>query len=159
MNNKDAEGGSHADMFNRYLEALRGRVGEAKYKSWFFDLGLAEMTDDCVTLSTGSKAKRDMLDNRYLPMLADTWRQEIGPIEKMRLTVQQKLRAHASKIDALEEERALKSGAVKNGAANGFVNGGVDAPLRSGGDPGAREARDFSAIATPLDKRRTFEAF
>jgi len=66
--------GFQSAAFDKYLAALRGRVGEAKYKSWFLDLGLAEISEECVTLSTGSQAKRDMLDHRFLPVLADTWR-------------------------------------------------------------------------------------
>ena len=154
MDNKNFEGGVKSAMFGRYLEALRGRVGEAKYKSWFLDLGLADMTDDCVTLSTGSQAKRDMLDNRYLPILADTWRKEIGPVSKLQLTVQKKLSEHAKKIDAREEERARHLPS-SGGRAPEFS---LD---RAGNDKGFDNgaARDFSTIATPLDKRRTFEAF
>lgn len=149
--NNNMQGGMQEAAFNRYLEALRGRVGEAKYKSWFLDLGLAEMNDECVVLSTGSQAKRDMLDNRYLPIMKDTWRQEIGPVGKMRLTVQKKLSEHAKKIDAQEQNRARSSSPVfaerttDRLATDNVVNGGG--------------TRDFSTLATPLDMRRTFDAF
>jgi len=153
-------GGLDSTMFPRYLAALRGRVGEAKYTSWFLDLGLAEMTDDCVTLSTGSQAKCDMLDTRYLPVLADTWRQEIGPLAKMRLTVQKKLSAHAKKIDAQEKVRA-------NGASKPDISKIGRMPNREPALVGATNGKafkssagtDFSGLSTPLDKRRTFDAF
>lgn len=132
------------EAFDRYLQALRGRVGDAKYKSWFFDLGLAEMTEDCVTLSTGSEAKRDMLDHRFLPILAETWRQTVGPVDKFRLTVRKKLSAHAAKIDALEERRA------RNGYDHGLPQ--TPAPRESG-------ARDFREISAKLDPRRTFDTY
>ena len=145
------QGGEKA-AFGRYLKALRSRVGEAKYKSWFGDLDLAEMSEERVTLSTGSEAKRDMLDHRFLPVLVDTWRREIGPVNKLRLTVREKLSAHAAKIDAQEEKRADARGA-KNDFA--FQNG-VIAPSRGGA---AKGGGNFENVAAPLDPRRTFDSF
>ncbi len=169
MNNDSLMGGLDSTMFPRYLAALRGRVGEAKYTSWFLDLGLAEMTDDCVTLSTGSQAKCDMLDNRYLPVLADTWRQEIGPLAKMQLTVQKKLSAHAKKIDAQEKARANSGGSSIGRTDTGKPDMGGTGhmlnrePALAGSIKGkafkSSAGTDFSGLSTSLDKRRTFEAF
>ena len=142
--NEDYDRASSPDAFDRYLDALRGRVGDAKYKSWFLDLGLAERTNECVTLSTGSQAKRDMLDNRFLPILTETWRETVGPVQKIRLTVKERLRRHAAKIDAQEERRA------RNGADNLFIN-------KSARDDS--KGVDFSEISAKLDPRRTFETF
>ena len=159
--------GSQTAAFEKYLAALRGRVGDAKYKSWFLDLGLAEMNEDCVTLSTGSEAKRDMLDHRFLPILADTWRKEIGPVQKMRLTVQKSLSRHAAKINAQEEKRVRQNGRAAQ-AAPARLNGAALAPSQGrGGDLFSAETEkadapaqgNYSDIATPLDARRTFDAF
>lgn len=145
MENENTTGGreekGHSEIFQRYHAALRSRVGDAKYKSWFVDLGLAELSDECVTLSTGSEAKRDMLDHRFFPVLADTWRKEVGPFRNMRLTVLKNLSAHAAKIDAQEEKRAQTSEHV------------APAPVA-----GAKE-QNFEGLATALDPRRTFDAF
>lgn len=139
--NDEYEGGAgDGAAFSRYLEALRGRVGEAKYKSWFVDLGLAERTQNTVTLSTATQAKRDMLDNRFLPVLMDTWRQEIGPVERFRLTVRKTLSAQVAKIGAKEEQRM-------NGAA---------APVFAAEEASRRKQE---VIDAPLDPRRTFETF
>ena len=118
---------SPADAFQKYLAALRGRVGDAKYKSWFVDLGLADVDGDCVTLSTGSEMKRDMIDDRFMPILTDTWRKEIGPVRKVLLTVQKNLSAHAAKIDAEEEKRTRRNGvALSYGRKpNGDLFGGA----------------------------------
>ncbi len=173
---------SRSDAFRKYLSALRGRVGDAKYKSWFIDLGLADMNEDCVTLSTGSEAKRDMIDNRFMPILADTWRQEIGPVRKMLLTVQKNLSDAAAKVARQEEIRMRR-----NGVATGLADGRPAAGVRSsgGGQPSpapgssspasgsyangsfgaaaaekaAPRAVDLNDIATAPDPRRTFEAF
>ncbi len=144
MQTKDNNEGGAGDgaAFDRYLEALRGRVGEAKYKSWFVDLGLAERTQDSVTLSTATQAKRDMLDNRFLPVLMDTWRQEIGPVERFRLTVRKTLSAQVAKVDAKAEKR---------------VNGAVPALARVAAGDAAGTAQE--TIGAPLDPRRTFETF
>ena len=161
---------SRTDAFQKYLSALRGRVGDAKYKSWFIDLGLAEMSDDCVTLSTGSEAKRDMIDNRFMPILADTWRQEIGPVRKMMLTVQKNLSDAAAKIARQEEIRSRRGTGARSGALGGGLNGQAagaaafapskdkrDAPSAAG--KGAPREVDLDDIATAPDPRRTFGAF
>ncbi len=148
MNNGNDTSGRETpiELFKRYHAALRMRVGDAKYTSWFKDLGLEEYSEECVTLSTGSQAKRDMLDNRFFPVLKETWIKEVGPFRKMQLTVlKNALSAHAARVDAQEEQRAA---AVETVAAQ--------APSRSPKD--AKEAV-FDDLATPLDPRRTFDAF
>ncbi|MEM8772600.1 MAG: DnaA/Hda family protein [Pseudomonadota bacterium] len=136
---KNTGDGESADMaaFEKYLAALRGRVGEAKYKSWFLDLGLAERTTDSVTLSTPSESKRDMIDNRYMPILKEVWRREIGPVERMRLTVRATLMANAAKISAQEARRAQT---VQSASASSK----------------SKAADPLAALSAPLDARRTF---
>jgi chromosomal replication initiator protein len=136
---------SQLELFKRYHAALRLRVGDAKYVSWFKDLGLEDYSEECVTLSTDSETKRDMLDHRFFPVLEDTWRKEVGPFRKMRLTVlKNRLSEHAARIDAQEEQRAAETAPV---------------PALK---PRAKEAKDsatFEGLATALDPRRTFDAF
>ncbi len=145
------DGGSETAAFGRYLKALRGRVGEAKYKSWFGDLGLAEMSAESVTLSTGSEAKRDMLDHRFLPVLVDTWRKEVGPVSRLQLTVRKTLSAHAAKIAAQGGERA----GVEKAAGYAFLGGKI-APTRAANAPAGE---GFENVAAPLDPRRKFNSF
>jgi len=156
MNNDNTSNGreSDTDVFKRYHAALRVRVGDAKYASWFKDLGLGDLSDDCVTLTTGSEAKRDMLDHRFFPVLADTWRAEVGPFRKMRLTVlKNSLSAHAARIDAQEVQRS-----GLNGAAAVAIEGlPPSAKARAAKDWGKEAA--FGDLATPLDPRRTFDSF
>lgn len=151
---------SQSGAFQKYLSALRGRVGDAKYKSWFIDLGLADMSDDCVTLSTGSEAKRDMIDNRFMLILADTWRQEIGPVRKMQLTVQKSLSGSAAKVAFQEEMRVRNNGAVghQSGSSARPSTGPLFSPNKTEGR-GAPKSVDVSDIATAPDPRRTFDAF
>ena len=164
MNNENTSGGpapsaqtggleSHTEVLKRYHAALRVRVGDAKYISWFKDLGLADVSEDCVTLTTGSQAKRDMLDHRFFPVLEDTWRAEVGPVRKMRLTVlKSNLSAHAARVNAQEEQRA-----AVNGAAAPADVLPPSARARAGKEQG-KEA-GFDDLATPLDPRRTFDSF
>lgn len=147
----DFKSGRARAAFDRYLKALRGRVGEAKYKSWFVDLGLAEMSNQSVTLSTASQAKRDMLDHRFHPVLVETWRNEIGPVDRLRLTVRNSLSAHGAKASAKE---APREGAPANGFA--YASAGKTQHTRAGQK---NEAANFDNIAAPLDPRRTFASF
>ncbi|MFC2950836.1 DnaA ATPase domain-containing protein [Marinicaulis aureus] len=136
---------NQSELFKRYHAALRVRVGDAKYVSWFKDLGLEDYSEDCVTLSTGSEAKRDMLDHRFFPVLEETWRKEVGPFQKMRLTVlKSKLSEHAARINAQEDQRAAAVEAT---------------PLAKARQKDGKEAPTFEGLATALDPRRTFEAF
>lgn len=140
MNRRENE----SELFKRYHAALRTRVGDAKYVSWFKDLGLEEYSEDCVTLSTDSETKRDMLDHRFAPVLEETWRKEVGPCRKMRLMVlKNKLSEFAARIDAQEEQRASDAAPV--------------AKARSVKD--GKETPTFEGLATALDPRRTFDAF
>jgi len=138
----------------KYRAALRGRVGEAKFFSWFADLALEDMSDSCVTLSTGSRTKKEMIDSRWLPMMKETWRHEIGPVKTMRLKVHKNLSTLAAKIDIQERARASK----KNGhlRANGFLST-PPAPKEKRGE--AKKTFSFRDIATPLDERKDFDAF
>ena len=130
--------------FEKYLTALRTRVGDAKYKSWFYDLDLDGVNEDCVTLSTISESKRDMLDDRFMPVLTDTWRREIGPVSRLQLIVRKKMREHAARIKA--EEQSLKKSA------------GATA-IKTSPQPATNAEPIFPDLNTPLDDRRTFDAF
>lgn len=121
----DNEGDGEGRVIVKYREALRGRVGDAKFHSWFADLSLEAVDGDCVTLSTGSKVKKDMIDSRYRTLLEETWRLEIGPLARMNLTVQKKLSEHAAKVNAQEGVRAalytpLDSAKAQKGKAETF---------------------------------------
>jgi len=148
-------GGSNGNdsAITKYRAALRGRIGEAKFLSWFADLALEDMSDNCVTLSTGSRIKKEMIDSRWLPLMKETWRHEIGPVNRMRLT-HKKMSAQAAKIDAQGRARASK----QNGhlRANGFLNAPGVFNEKSGE---AKKPFNFREIATPLDERKDFDAF
>ncbi len=139
---------NQSELFRRYHAALRLRVGDAKYVSWFKDLGLEDYSEECVTLSTDSETKRDMLDHRFFPVLEDTWRKEVGPFRKMRLTVlKNRLSEHAARIDAQEEQRAAETAPV------------MKPRLKETHAKETKEAATFEGLATALDPRRTFDAF
>jgi len=149
----------------KFRAALRGRVGKAKFESWFSDLGVEDYSEECVTLSTGSEIKKEMMDNRWLAMMKETWCAEIGPTKRMRLTVHQKLSAHAAKIDAQEGQRAKLNGRAASfgeglfGASDGSkFNAGI-VPAKHSAKDKTRKSINFKDIATPLDGRKTFEGF
>ncbi|MEO1253003.1 MAG: DnaA/Hda family protein [Pseudomonadota bacterium] len=125
-------------VFQKYHEALRGQVGDAKYKSWFLDLGLAERTRNSVIFSTPSQSKRDIIDHRFLHVMTEVWRRAIGPVDRISLTVRAAaLSASAAKVNGLEARRA-----------NGSVSAAQSvAPGKSSPKP---------SLAAPLDPRRTF---
>lgn len=150
------EGTPKAD-FERYRAALRGRVGDAKYNSWFVDLGLADISEECVTLSTISESKRDMLDHRYLLLLTDTWRDEIGPVGKLRLTVREKMRAQAEKIRQ-QENAALSASSSTSFSSSSFSSAAKSKGTNFSGANAEKHPGDFE-LAAPLDERRTFDAF
>ena len=129
--------------FDKYLSALRGHVGEAKYKSWFLDLGLAERTSKSVTFSTPTALKRDILDHRYLAILKEIWSREVEPVDRVKLTVRTAaLSAKAEKVGRQEERRAR--GAFFGGAA----------PAPQSADRGSNQPN----LAAALDARRTFSS-
>ena len=156
--------GSDDGKFSRYHSALRGRVGEAKYRSWFSDLALAEMSDECVTLSTESRVKKDMIDSRWLPLMKETWCVEIGPVSRMRLLVRRNFEKQAAKLEAQESARenltAKKPPAQSvNGAATAIGQKSGKSENRQQASESAKKPFDFNAMATPVDPARNFDAF
>lgn len=138
----DYDANANDAAFERYLTALRGQVGEAKYKSWFLDLGFTDCTDRTVTLSTPTKSKRDILDNRYLPLLIDLWRREVGPVDRVRLTVRANaLKKHAAKVNETSGA-APKASAFLQSANGGYRSTPSD---------------NLPKLSAPLDPRRSFE--
>lgn len=152
-------------FFEKYRAALRDRVGDAKYRSWFIDLGLSHAGDGCITLSTASRAKRDMIDNRFLPVLVDTWRQEVGPVHRMLLTVREKTHGNNSVDSSVHlPDSGRLSRSVPHPAnspvtpcnASDSAPAGVPAKRPAGAPPAPV---DFRTVATAPDIRRTFDAF
>lgn len=130
--------------FKKYLSALRGHVGEAKYKSWFLDLGLAERTSKSVTFSTPTALKRDILDHRYLAILKEIWIREVEPVDRVKLTVRTAaLSAKAEKVGRQEERRARGD----------YFGGAAPSPQAAGRGPTQPTQPNLAAA---LDARRTF---
>lgn len=124
--------------FEKYLSALRGQVGDAKFKSWFLDLGLSERTTERVTLSTPSESKRDIIDHRYLPILTEIWRREIGPVDRVSLTVRSAaLSVNAAKVDERVNNRPSTDFSITKSSSSG-------ASLRD-------------QLAAPLDEKRSYD--
>lgn len=134
--------------FDLFLNALQKRVGDAKFQSWFTDLDLMESNETCVTLTTVSQAKCDLIDSRYLSVMTDTWRRSVGPIAKMRLTTRKKLSRAAAKVEALPTAQAFPADNTLPllKGANSFDNN-----LKRSNDP-------FD-VAAPLDPRRIFKFY
>lgn len=158
---QDGNDSANDGAIDKYRSALRGRVGDAKYQSWFADLALDELSDGCVILSTASSVKKEMIDSRWLPMMKETWCVEIGPIQRMRLTVRRELRKQAAKIDARECARGALAqpkpfGAEEARAEKAFsVAKGASAADKSAD----KKAFDFRDLSTPVDARKNFASF
>ncbi len=149
--------GGDNGLIDKYRAALRGRVGEAKFDSWFADIALAEFSEDCVTLSTASKVKKEMMDSRWLPLMRETWRQEIGPVARLRLTVRKNLSAHAAKINAKAPTATRPNGAQANGETSaGLFVEQVKTQTKKRED---KKPFDFRQISSPLDNRKTFDSY
>ena len=163
------------DTTKKYREALLDRVGEAKYKTWFSDICVSDVSNDSVLLLTGSRSKMEMLDHRWLPLMTDTWRSNIGPVEKLRLGVGEKLSDFAAKVERQMDAPAAKaadmySGANENGesAQRAAFAKAVARPANTNGEARGTDkaaqaeaalARASVDISTPIDERKTFDNY
>ena len=141
--------GTSQKAFEKYLAALRGRVGEAKYTSWFLDLGLEQASKNAVVLSTPTQTKCEILDDRFMHVMEDTWRREIGPVEKFSLTVRKALRASVAAFKQFEDN--------KNTAMPGDdLFAARKSDKSAGADKDSAHNGAKIDLAAPLDSRRTF---
>lgn len=153
-------GGGMGDTFDKFVIALRRRLGDKVMTSWMTDLRIENLTQDTVTISTESQLKCDTIGQRYAPQMRDAWCEAVGPIRSINIVTRRKLSAGAAKVDSLKPSASngrLNGHAVNGHAVNGHAANGVAVEnTRSAGDERAPTLED---LRQPIDERMTFDNY
>ena len=135
----------------RVRGALRTKLGEEVFASWFGRLRLDELSPSQVRLSVPTAFLKSWINNHYMGLLQEAWVAERPGILKVELVVRSAHRGPA-RAEAPTDETE------RGEAARPAVRMRPAAPLM----PGARReptGQQHATIGSPLDARYTLETF
>jgi chromosomal replication initiator protein len=136
--------------FDRVMLKLKSRLGAEVFSSWFGRLKLVETSKSVARLSVPTPFLRAWINNHYLALIAELWREENPALLKVEIVVRSAIRHAAEQIAAepmVEPQLRLKT------AAEAF-----SARDRRGILPGAADGASH-VIGSSLDARYTFASF
>ncbi|MBB5518209.1 DnaA ATPase domain-containing protein [Amphiplicatus metriothermophilus] len=144
------------EEFSAFMKRLQLRVGGNAFQAWMSDLRLESRTPDAVTFSTASKAKCDVLVQRFIQQLQDAWRDAVAPVRRIDVVTREMLSASAARVDA------LGPAAAAGGSARAYASAPAASRRAYSTAPATNARRGAAALAelvSPLDARCTFERF
>ena len=145
--------------FERVKAQLKARLGNDVYSSWFGRMKIAETSRGMVRLSVPTAFLRQWINNHYLDLITDLWKQGDAGTLKVDIVVRSATRGT---IPHVEEERAPAKKPDRQLAASMPAPAQsharaekVPAPRMNGGDHAGKQA----VLGSPLDSRYTFASF
>ena len=138
--------------FDRVMIKLKARLGADVFSSWFGRLKLVEATKSVARLSVPTPFLRAWINNHYLAMIGDLWREENPDMLKVEIVVRSAMRHAVEQIQnepMIEPQARLKTVSEAFGAKDKRPTAGV-----SGFSEGST-----SVIGSSLDPRYTFASF
>lgn len=142
---------AHA-AFDRVMLKLKTRLGAEVFSSWFGRLKLVEATKSVARLSVPTPFLRAWINNHYLAMIGELWREENPDMLKVEVVVRSAIR-HA--VEQITNEPMIEPQARLKTVSEAF--GTKDKRVGSAGF-GAAESSS-SVIGSSLDPRYTFASF
>ena len=136
--------------FDRVMLKLKSRLGAEVFSSWFGRLKLVETSKSVARLSVPTPFLRAWINNHYLPLIAELWREENPSLLKVEIIVRSAMRHASEQIAAepmAEPQLRLKTAAESFSARD-----------RRTVLPGAAEG-GAHVIGSSLDARYTFASF
>jgi chromosomal replication initiator protein len=136
--------------FERVMLKLKSRLGAEVFSSWFGRLKLVETSKSVARLSVPTPFLRAWINNHYLALIAELWREENPALLKVEIVVRSAMRQAVEQIAAepmAEPQLRLKS------AAETFASRD-----RRGILPAASDSNPH-VIGSSLDARYTFASF
>ncbi|MEO3997554.1 chromosomal replication initiator protein DnaA [Mesorhizobium sp. CAU 1732] len=146
-------------IFERVKTQLKARLGNDVYSSWFGRMMVAETSRGLVRLSVPTAFLRQWINNHYVNMIAELWKQDDPAMLKLEIVVRSTTRAAVAPV---EEDRApVKKPVRQSGPAMPTPSQPNRAPaLQSEGQRmNAAEQGKQSVLGSPLDSRYTFDSF
>lgn len=147
-------------MFERVKAQLKARLGSEVYSSWFGRMKVAEISKGLVRLSVPTAFLRSWINNHYLDLIAEVWKQEQPDLLKVEIVVRSATRssrptvAEAEAVPARKPSRQVQT-ALSSGTLAAPRTERVAAPRPAAPEAEARQ----SVLGSPLDPRYTFDSF
>ena len=150
-----SSGGSEAN-FERVKAQLMARLGNDVYSSWFGRMKIAEASRGLVRLSVPTAFLRQWINNHYLELITELWKQ--GDPGALRVEVV--VRSAARAVPPVEVERTPSRTPQRSMPTSQNTNAGRSDAAASAAAPQShdKQARQ-SVLGSPLDARYTFDSF
>ena len=135
----------------RVRAALKAKLGEEVFASWFGRLRLDELSPSQVCMSVPTAFLKSWITNHYMPMLREAWEVERPGLLKVELVVRS---AHRGPVTAPAASAEPSSGEPQRPP----VRMRPATPLMPGA-PRPDAPRQHATIGSPLDGRYTLDSF
>ena len=142
---------AHA-AFDRVMLKLKTRLGADVFSSWFGRLKLVEASKSVARLSVPTPFLRAWINNHYLDMIGQLWREENADMLKVEIVVRSAIR-HT--VEQIASEPMIEPQARLRSAADTFAL----KDRRSPSAPFGAADSSASVIGSSLDARYTFASF
>ena len=147
--------------FERVKAQLKARLGNDVYSSWFGRMKVAEASRGLVRLSVPTAFLRQWINNHYLDLITELWKQGDPSTLKLEIVVRSATRATTPQNEETRaparkpQQRHAVPGAPATAVA-GQPRAEKPTPQRTG-SPDAQGRQ--SVLGSPLDSRYTFASF
>ncbi len=150
-------------LFERVKARLKAKVGPDVFASWFGRLKLNSTSKSVVRLSVPTTFLRSWINNRYLNLITDLYKEENPSVLKVEILVRSAARSTVARIDVADDAISSRSSA-SDGAQTSAPKrmgaqsiGQVIAPVTA--HSGRTTSSASPLFGSPLDGRYTFETF
>jgi chromosomal replication initiator protein len=145
--------------FERVKAQLKARLGNDVYSSWFGRMKIAEASRGLIRLSVPTAFLRQWINNHYLDLIAELWKQGDPGMLKLEIVVRSATRSTAPHVEeertpAKKAERQIPAGMSAPTPTHSRTEK-VAQPRMNGTDLAGKQ----SVLGSPLDSRYTFASF
>jgi len=150
--------GDAEQAFERVRAQLRARLGAEVYSSWFGRMKLVEASKGVVRMSVATAFLRSWINNHYLDVLNELWRQEDAGVLKVEIIVRSATRNARVPVEPVPQpaRKPLRQSQASLSAGTATPQGAErQAPRTVGSEADLRQA----VLGSPLDQRYTFQSF
>jgi chromosomal replication initiator protein len=158
--NADGDGSGdhlvHDAQFERVKKRLKAQLGQEIFASWFGRLKVDSASRNVVRLSVPTMFLKSWINNRYLELISNLYKEESADILRVEIVVRSATRGPRGPADVPVEAEAKATG-------QGHAVNPVHIRIPAAGAPGAgaakRIASNNTVAGSPLDQRYTFDSF
>jgi len=155
-----SEGNVASEAFDKVRAQLRARLGSDVYTSWFGRMKVADASKGVVRLSVPTAFLRSWINNHYLAVVTELWREADPSNLKIEIVVRSPQRHGAiqGETDASVTRKPTRTADTSLATGTVSAQPKADRVVAPRAQFSEHEAKSGS-IGSPLDPRYTFESF